>query len=206
MAAPVASTCGASRHQLMAARDLSDIEDAHPRLGEFARDRHAIVDFNAQRVARGQEVFLKHVPINMAALCIASLPEAYLMERSGAVLGRTRRLKYPQAVRRVIELRSSSCTSSRKVGWILRCGRCALRPRPRSDPACSAHACGDPVLVLNPRPAATTPPTNSSITSIRAQCWTHDGEETTGLINQLEMLFTLHCFCWVTLRAMRQAG
>ena len=72
------------------------------RLEDRALDRRAVLGFNAQRVARGQEVFLTRAH-QRGALCIASLPEAYLMERSGAVLKADAPTKYPQAVRRVIE-------------------------------------------------------------------------------------------------------
>ncbi|MCH2099160.1 MAG: DUF2236 domain-containing protein, partial [Pseudomonadales bacterium] len=198
-------------HQLMAARDLSDIEATHPRLGRFARTiATQDAGFNARRVARGQAVFLKHVPINVAALCVASLPEAYVMERSGAVLGRTRRLRYPQAVRRVIEtaqfvlhvVEEGGLDPCQPSGGRLGRGRIAIL-RVRLMHAAIRY------LLRNPRPARPDDPDDAQLYEVDPVrgAWTHDGATYDWApINQLEMLYTLHCFCWVTLRAMRQTG
>lgn len=165
-------------------------------------DTHSQVDasVDTQKVASGQALFAEYSGIFATALVIASLPEAYVMQGAGRVLGRTQRLERPAALKRIAET----------AQFVLYVASADGLQTPNQDPAVGkgikavlrvrlVHA-AIRWLIHN----ATPGPGTGAAPDYDAMTW--DTSVNGEPINQIEMAYTLMTFCWVTLRAIRDTG
>ena len=188
--------------ELLHSHDQDIFNQLPIQLRSFFAD-HSLVDpsVDQDQVRRGQELFLRYSGLCVTALNLASLAESYAMEGSGRVLGRTGRLVRPRALKRIAETaqlvmyviwRDGLMTPDNANFEVGRGIRAALRVR-------LMHAAIR--WLIN---QGNQPDIQSDQTDYDRLPWNvaEDGEP----INQMEMVFTLLCFCWVPIRAMRDVG
>ena len=182
--------------RFVASRDIRDINNPPPAVMKYIDDiQKQVAKFDQARIKRGQDLFNTHVGICAAALTVASLPEAYAMASSGRILGRTQRLAEPGAFKRVAETSQFVLRVMTDRGLECLC-----------DDESAAMGTGAVLRVRLMHAAIRCLIKQRQKGELKQGEPDYSHNEWVGEpINQVELLFTLLCFAWVTLRAMRQA-
>lgn len=181
--------------QFVASRDIRDLMDLPDEIKTLVHDIQTHIDsFDQNRIRRGQDLFTTHVGICAAALTVASLPEAYAMESSGRILGRTQRLAGASAFKRIAETTQFVLHVMTEKGL----------ERFRDDEN-TASGTGAILRVRLMHAAIRLLVSRKQSGAPRTGYTDYSNNDWMGKpINQVEMLYTLLCFSWVPLRAMRQ--
>ncbi|WP_163998029.1 oxygenase MpaB family protein [Pyxidicoccus caerfyrddinensis] len=167
-------------------------------LQEFL-DRHAVLPTWAdpKRIEQGQELFVRHGPMALAALLCASLPECYSHKNGALVLWHTQKLK-DHAVRRVYETAKMLIDVMTPGALEPRTGRAALTAvKTRLLHATMRY------LILHEPPRPPKSPLSLADEMLNSQ-W--DAKQFGVPVNQEDNAFTLLAFSYVVLRSWKRLG